>query len=409
MDVSLVFAVVAGIIVIGFVGEFFFKKTGIPIFIFLILTGIILGPVLNIFPRQSVIPVLAPVAELTLLLVLFSSGLGLKSSVVLLYGGRALVQATIYVGLSFVIIGAIGIFIMKWGILPSFILSSMISGETTAALLVPLSRWTKISEDTASFLKIEAAINSILLVILFFAFVDVYNSPGITFSATFNGVASQFSVGIVVGAILSLAWVYVLYRFQKEKFTYVLTLGLILITYAVSTQLGGNGNLAVLVFGIIFGNYYIVNKLFRRKMNLDYIQSEMGGFQQEISFLLTTLLFVFLGVTFLITPAHIATNLSIALTVLLLLLACRFVATNVSTHKSQLSNEKKEIILMCAQGLTPATLAILAVSLQLPQADTFVNIVTYVIILTNIVTTSAAIAILQKREDSNTTDLKGTA
>ena len=42
-------------------------------------------------------------------------------------------------------------------------------------------------------------------------------------------------------------------------------------------------------------------------------------------------------------------------------------------------------------GLTPATLGVLAVSLQLPLADTFLNIVTYIIILTNIVTTVGSI------------------
>ncbi|HTY75909.1 MAG TPA: cation:proton antiporter [Candidatus Nanoarchaeia archaeon] len=398
MDASIVFAVVAGIIIIGFVGEFFFRKTSIPIFISLIITGIILGPVLNIFPRQSVIPVLAPVAELTLLLVLFSSGLSLKARVVIENGGRALVQAAIYIGLSSILIGSLGVFIMKWGVLPSFIFASMISGETTAALLVPLSKWMRISESVSSFLKIEAATNSILLVVLFFAFVQVYNSPGINLSTAFNGVASQFSVGIVVGAILSLTWVYTLYRFQKEKFTYILTLGLILITYAVATQLGGNGTLSVLVFGLVFGNYYLVNKLFRRQMNLDFLQNELGAFQQEISFLLTTLLFVFLGVAFVITPSHVVTNVSVALAILLILLTCRFVATRVSTFKSQLSTAKREILLMCAQGVTPATLAILAVSLQLPYADTFVNIVTYVIIMTNVITTAVAVASARKHK-----------
>ena len=396
MDASVIFALVAGIIVIGFAGELFFKKTGIPIFIFLILTGIILGPILNIFPRESLISVLAPFAELTLLMVLFYGGLRLKSTVIIAQGGRAFIQAVIYVGLSIILIGAIGIFIMKWGTLPSFIFASMISGETTAALLVSLSRWMKMSEATSSFLTMEAEINSIFLIVLFFAFVGVYTSPGINLSAAFSGIASQFSVGIVLGAILSLAWIYVLYRFQKQKFTYVLTLGLILITYSLTTQLGGNGTLAVLVFGIVFGNYYLVNKLFRRQMNLDSLQSQLGAFQQEISFLLTTLLFVSLGLTFVITPSHIATNLSIAIVILLLLLTTRFVATRASTFKSQLSNEKRKILLMCAQGLTPATLAILAVSLQLPHADTFVNIVTYVIILTNIVTTAGAI--LSERE-----------
>lgn len=400
MDAAVIFAVVAGIIVIGFAGELFFKKTSIPIFIFLILTGIILGPILNIFPRQSIISVLAPVAELTLLMVMFSGGLGLKSTAVLANGGRALIQAVIYVGLSAILIGLIGVFIMKWGILPSFIFASMISGETTAALLVPLSKWIRISEETSAFLTMEAAINSIFLIVLFFTLVGVYTTPGINLTATFSGIASQFSVGIVLGSILSLAWIYILFRFQTQKFTYVLTLGLILTTYSLTTQLGGNGNLAILVFGIIFGNYYLVNRLFRRQMNLDTLQSQLGGFQQEISFLLTTLLFVFLGVTFVITPTHIATNLSIAVLVVVLLLASRFLAIRVSISKSKLYDERREILLMCAQGLTPATLAILAVSLQLPLAKTFVNIVTYVIILTNIVTTVGAILSVRDHKSS---------
>ena len=152
----------------------------------------------------------------------------------------------------------------------------------------------------------------------------------------------------------------------------------------------------MLVFGIIFGNYYLVNRLFRRQMNLDALQSQLGAFQQEISFLLTTLLFVSLGLTFLITPSHISSNLSIAIVILVLLLAVRYVATRASTFNSPLSNEKRKIWFMCAQGLTTATLAILALSLQLPHSDTFVNIVTYIIILTNIVTTTGAI--LSERE-----------
>ncbi len=403
MDASIIFIVVAGIIIIGFAGEFFFKKTGIPIFIFLILTGILLGPVLNLFPRQLLITVLTPFAELTLLIVLFGKGAGLKSTVVLANGGRALVQAAICVAFSTILIGAVGVFVMKWGTLLSFIFASMIAGETTAVLLAPLSRWMKISEEASSFLTMEAAMNSILLVVLFFAFVQVYTSPSISVVAAISGVTSQFSVGIVLGGILSLAWIYVLYRFQKQKFTYVLTLGLILITYSLTTELGGNGTLAVLVFGIFFGNYYLVNRLFRRQMSLDFLQTQLGAFQEEISFLLTTLLFVFLGATFVIIPSNIAPNLSVAVVILLLLLVCRFVATQVSTFKSKLANERREILLMCAQGLTPATLVILAVSLQLPFADRFVNIVTYVIIFTNIIATAGAILNMRGKKTKQVT------
>jgi cell volume regulation protein A len=398
MDTSLIFAVVAGIIVIGFAGEFFFKKTGIPIFIFLILTGIILGPILNLFPREPLLPTLAIFAELTLLMVLFYGGTSMKFASILAGGGRAFIQSIIYVMTSVAIIGVIGTFILRWDILSSFIFASMIGGETTAAVVLPLSQSMKLSEATVAFLTVESAINSVFSIVLFFAFVGVYTTGGSNWLATLTNIASQFSVGIVLGALLSFAWIFVLDRLQKQKFTYVLTLALILITYSLDNQLGGNGILAVLVFGIILGNYYVVNRLFRRQINIDSLQKQLGGFHEEISFLMETLFFVFIGLTFVITPSLVAINLSLGILFLVVLLAVRYVATRVSTYKSELINERRAIMLMCAQGLTPATLAILAISLQIPLAATFLDIITYIIILTNIVTTVGSIVNMRKQK-----------
>ncbi|MGO8806206.1 MAG: cation:proton antiporter [Candidatus Bathyarchaeia archaeon] len=391
MDVSVIFALVAGIIVLGFVGELFFKKTGIPIYIFLILAGIILGPILNLFPRESLIPELAIFAELTLFMVLFYGGLGLNFSSVLANGGRAFIQTVIYVGFSMMLIGLIGIFILKWNVLSSFIFASIIGGETTAAVVVPLSRAMKLSEGAVTFLTLESAMNSILSVVFFFAFVGIYNNGGIGWVSIVSSISAQFLIGIAIGFVLSLPWVFLLYRFQKQGLTYVLTIGFVLITYSLSTVLGGNGILAVLIFGIILGNYHLLNRVFKRQINMDPLEKQLEVFQGEISFFLETLFFVFLGLTFIITPALVVSNLSIGLLILIMLLLTRFVAVKISTFKSELNNERKQIILTCAMGLTPATLGVLAVSLQLPLADTFLNIVTYIIILTNIVTTVGSI------------------
>jgi len=276
----------------------------------------------------------------------------------------------------------------------------MIGGETTAAVVVPLSQSMKLPEKTAAFLTMESAMNSIFSIVLFTALVGVYTTGGTSMLTAFSGVASQISVGIVTGAILSLAWVFILNRLQKQKFTYVLSIGLVLITYAAAAKLGGSGLLAVLVFGIILGNYYLVNRLFKRHMNIDTLQNQIGAFQEEISFLLRTLFFVFLGLTFVITPSLILNNFSLGVLFLIVLLLVRTGAVQISTSKSDLNTERRAIVLMCAQGLTPATLAILAVSLQLPMADTFLNIVTYVIILTNIVTTIGSIVHTRKHNHS---------
>jgi potassium/hydrogen antiporter len=400
-DTALVFAVVAGIIALGFAGESFFKKTGVPIYIFLILTGIILGPILNIFPRDPLIPELTIFAQLTLVMVLFYGGLELKSESILTSGARAFIQTLIYVISSITIIGLIGILILKWDVLPSFIFASMIGGETTAAVVIPLSRSMKLPEITATFLTMEAAMNSIFSIVLFTALVGVYTTGGTSLLTAFSGVAAQISVGVVSGAILSLAWVFILNRLQKQKFTYVLSIGLILATYALAAKLGGSGLLAVLVFGIILGNYYLVNRLFKTQMNIDSLRKQIGAFQEEISFLLRTLFFVFLGLTFVIMPSLLLANFSLGILFLIVLLSVRTAAVQVSTYKSELKSETRSIVLMCAQGLTPATLAILAVSLQLPIADTFLNIVTYVIILTNIVTTIGSIVYRRKQNHNS--------
>jgi len=281
--------------------------------------------------------------------------------------------------------------------LPSFIFASIIGGETTAAVIVPLSRSMKLREATTCFLTIESAINSIFSVVLFFAFVGVLNTEGTSWLPAISSITTQFLVGVVLGALFSLLWIFVLYLFREQKFLYVLTLGLVLVAYSLTTQFGGNGILAVLVFGVVLGNYTVANRLFKMKINIDSYFKQFSSFQEEISFLLETLFFVFLGLTFAINSALFAKNLSVGILILIILLATRFAATKTSTFRSELSRDRRTIWLMCPQGLTPATLATLAVSLQLPLADTFLNIVIYVIILTNIVTTVGSYLKMRKK------------
>jgi cell volume regulation protein A len=396
LDATFVFMVIAAILIVGFLGDLFFKKTGIPFFIFLIVMGIVLGPVLNVLPREPLLPALAIFAELTLLMVLFYGGLDTRFDAAIRGGGRAFVQVSIYVLASTTIIGLLVNFFLGWDILQSFIFAIMVGGETTAAVVIPLSRSLNFEEVTVAFLTLESAMNSIFSIVLFFAFAGAYTTGVSNWLSALTTIAEDFGVGIATGALLGILWVYILHFLQKQKFTYVLTLGLIFITYTLSTRLGGNGELSVLIFGIILGNYYLLHRLTKHRMSMDSLQKQLGTFQEEISFLMETLFFVFLGLTFVINPAVIISNLATAIVVVAVLLGVRYVATSVSTVRSEMRRERRGIILMCAQGLVPATLAIIALNLELPLANDFLSIVTYVIILTNVIT--AAGAILGRRQ-----------
>jgi potassium/hydrogen antiporter len=390
-DIVTVFSIVAAIIVVGFAGELFFRKTGIPTFIFLILMGILIGPVLGWLSRSAIIPSLGIFAELTLLMVLFYGGIDTRFNSLLKGGGRAFLQVVIYVLGGTLAVALIVYTLLGWDILSSFIFASMVGGETTAAVVIPLSRSLKLSEVTATFLTMESAMNSIFSIILFFAFVGIYNTGTANWGLTFQTVAANFSVGIVFGALLGVAWIIILHRFQSRKYTYVLTLGLVFATYAISSKLGGSGELSVLVFGVVLGNYALLNNLTKWHLSMEDLQKRLGFFQEEISFLMETLFFVFLGLTFEISGSSIYSNLTIGIEILFALILIRILATSISTRGSDLRKDQTSIILMCAQGLVPATLAIIAVNDGLPHADMFLNIVTYVIILTNVVTSAGAI------------------
>jgi len=391
-----IFGVVAGIIAVGFAGEFLIKKVGIPIFIFLILAGIVLGPGLNIFPRESLLSMLALFATLTLLMVLFHAGLGLKTNSVFTIGSRVFIQTTIYTAIGTVLLGTLGYLVLKWDPLQSFIFAAIIGGEITAAVIVPLSHSMKLREKVVTFLTMESAISSVFSVVIFATLINIYMTGESNPLDIISGISMQFCVGIVAGFLLSIAWVYILHRFQKHKFTHVLTIGFILATYSIITNLGGNGILAVLVFGIIFGNYHIVNKILKTKINIDKLQQQLAAFYEEIAFLLETLFFVSLGLIFVIEPSLLLAG--VMFTVVLLM--TRYGAVKVSTIKSDLAQEKKMITLMCALGLTPATLAILTISYGIPLADTIVNVVTYVIIFTNIVTAVWSTYYLRKKKQT---------
>jgi cell volume regulation protein A len=376
------------VIALGFGGELFFKRTGIPSFLFLIFVGILLGPVFNVVSGQQLVPVLGVIATLTLIMVIFYSGMDLRLRTVFAESGRVLVQVLLYVIPSTLAIGVVTSLVFHWNLIQALILGSIVGGETTAAVVVPLSRGLHLNDSTVTFVSLESVLNSVFSVVLFTTFVAAYQSANPSVIGALSTIASNFSVGIVLGALLSIAWIFLLQRLKSNKYTYVFTMGLVFATYAISTSLGGSGILSTLVFGMVLGSYKLLNSLFEKmKFEMDPLQIQLGTFQGEISFLLETFFFVFLGLTFSIAPANVLSYLGEGVLLVGILLALRIIATTVSTRNSPLASGRSVITMMCAQGLTPATLAILAVNEGIPLAPIFLNVVTYVIILTNTITT----------------------
>ncbi len=385
-DPIFAFSIAAVIIFIAFIADQFFKKSGIPSFILLIFAGIVLGPITNLISRNVLLPLLGTVAELTLMMVLFYGGMDINLHKLLANSGRVFIQVVLYVIPSTMLIAAFANYVLGWGWPQALIFGSIVGGETTAAVMVPLSRGLKFKEATRVFLVLESAMNSVFSVILFLTFIGFYQTGTASSYTAISNIVSNFSIGIVIGLTLSLIWVSVLAYVKQYKYTYVLTLGFLLATYVIADVFGGSALLSVLVFGVLLANHKFVETFLRRKLHIDTLKRRLFEFQGELSFLLEAFIFVFLGLIVSISLNNIFFGLLIGGMITLILLIVRGLAVSVSTFKSTISKDKKTLMLLCAQGLTPATLAVLAIGYGIPLANTFIGLVTYVIIFTNTIT-----------------------
>ncbi len=211
-----------------------------------------------------------------------------------------------------------------------------------------------------------------------------------------QSIAESFLVGITIGLVLSISWLFVLRFLRGLKYMYVFTLGLLFATYVITQALGGSGLIAVLIFGLLLGNDRSVLARLRQRFSISDMSEQFHKFQSEMSFVMETFFFVFLGLTFVIKPDTMLYSLGIASAFFAILLVIRYLATRISTRGSDLAQDRQLIFLICAMGVVPATLSIVALNEGLPLANTFLNLVVYVIILTNVVTTAGVLWVSKK-------------
>jgi len=381
---------IAAVIFLGFFGDLLFKGKGIPQTLSLILLGLTLKA-LGLIP-QNALDFLVPIfSQLTLAMILFDLGMHLDLKHTMGQGASGVGRSAVYMLLS--IAGVLFFFhwFVGWGLYQSLLLASIIGGETTVAVVPYVAqRLSKGDAGLVANLTVESAFNSIVLIILFFVFLNGYSSSIPLDTTGFQSIAATFfeelSVGVVSGVIAGMAWI----RFSKlmefSDYLYIATIGYVLLIYVLVGNLGGSGILAVLTLGVIFLNFGKFVPGYELPAGTEgYITT----FQEEITFFLKTFFFVFLGLELSLQSFLDAGTWVLAGAVMVILLFSRFVSTYTVDHGKDRTT-KMAIYIMVAQGLTPAVLATTLLGYNVVGSDEIVLIVTLVIVLTNLVTAIGA-------------------
>ncbi|MFQ6063790.1 MAG: cation:proton antiporter, partial [Methanosarcinales archaeon] len=398
VDIITVFSITGGIITIGFLGNLLFRKTGFPDILFLLLIGIILGPLLQVFPRETLLPIIPYLTTLALMIILFDSGLNMNLYKVLSRSLRSTILAILYISFVTIGISLVAHFLLGLGWLESLMLSPMLAG-TSSIVIIPLVSKLKMNGQIGVTLSLESTITDVLNVILLLTILEVFFTGYLNLQDTLSSIAAEFAVGIVFGFIVGVVWIKVLFSIRREEYTYILTLAMLLFSYTVAQMLGGNGALAALIFGLVLGNDKDIIRILRMRISassLNRVKSFLKRFHREISFLIRAIFFVFLGLIYDITGIPIVTGIIYGITFTAIDLILRHVAVYIATLHSSMSSYRNLMTFMCGQGLANATLSIIVyqklVEAGITYAFIYPVIVVNVIIMTNIVTSISSMS-----------------
>ena len=391
--VSISLILVSFIIIIGFLSNYQFKRTGFPGILLLILLGFLFGPITNLVKLGDIASLTPYLADLAMIFILFDGGLVMNLKVSLRETPRAILITVIHLVLCTV---AVTFFMMWIGIEPLYgaLFGIMISGNS-AAVLIPLVRSIKVSEETVSLITLESTLNNVFQVVSFLAIVGLITVGKLDILAATQDIASSFSIGGVIGFIFGFFWLHILLKLKRESFSSMLTIAILFIAYYMTEYLGGSGALCALLFGIVLGNEKSIFRIINREVKEMVFNQYMRHFESELAFLIRTFFFVYIGLSINITST-IAIGYGAILSIILL--AMRAIATYFSTIHSSLKSERNIITVAMSRGLSEAVLSIMLLNYGLPHATLFQDIAFMVIILTNIMCTIGIYRVTHKKQ-----------
>ncbi len=139
----------------------FLKKTGIPDIAFLMVLGVIIGPILGIIQPEAVLQIVPYFAALALIIIMFDGGLNLDLKHIIKTAHFSFTLAILGFILSVIIATLAVHYVLDWSWLESILLGSIVGGSSSV-IVFGLVRNIRISEEAKNMLSFESALTDIL-------------------------------------------------------------------------------------------------------------------------------------------------------------------------------------------------------------------------------------------------------
>ena len=371
----------AGVVIfLGVAGEAFFKKTGIPDVAFLMILGVIIGPVLGIIQAEAVIQVVPYFAALALIIIMFDGGLNLDIKHVIKTAHYSFTLAIVGFILSVIIISVGAHYVLEWTWLESILLASIVGGSSSA-IVFGLVRNIRISDETKSILSFESAVTDILATIIAFILFEAVLAGHFDLQTLQETIGRAIIVGLVLGFGVGIPWMYISTKLGNAQHAYMLTLAILFVLFFLANSFGESGALTALVFGLMIGNKKHLSKILRFKVPKIEIDDPTHN---QLTFLVRSFFFVFVGL--MATFGQIEYMIfGIVVTIAVFIGRISLVKAILTKRFSRL--DKSVTKSMIPRGLAAAVLATYPITMGLPNAEAYPQMIFFIILSSVIITT----------------------
>ena len=344
-----------------------FEYTKIPTVLLLILIGITIGPITGLATPEDLGSFGSVFTTITLVVILFESGTGLRISALKSSIGSATLITVVNFLLSATAVTALLMLCTSFDWQTALYLGFTLGG-TSSAVVIPMVKQLKLADKSQTILFLESAFSDVLCLILGLAVLQSIESGAVDISAISVNILVSLFVALLVGALLAIVWSFILQTFlQKLKNAMFTSFALAFILYGVCETLGLNGGIAILAFGIVLGNleYYshlsLIKKIFRD--HTVGISNTDRNFFSEIGFILQTYFFVYVGMSLKFGDLKL---LAIGAIITLVIFGLRIFANRFLLSKNTPHFDKQIVGIMTPKGLVAAVLASIPLQMGLP-------------------------------------------
>jgi len=371
----------AGVVIfLGVAGEAFFKKTGIPDVAFLMILGVIIGPVLGIIQPDAVIQIVPYFAALALIIIMFDGGLNLDLKQIIKTAHFSFTLAILGFILSVVIATLAIHYTLDWSWLESILLGSIVGGSSSA-IVFGLVRNIRISEETKNMLSFESALTDILSTIIAFILFEAILAGQFDLQILQETIGRAIVVGLVLGFGVGIPWMYVSTKLGNAQHSYMLTLGVLFVLFFLANSFGESGALTALVFGLMLGNRNHLAGILKFKLPRIELDDPTHN---QLTFLVRSFFFVFVGLMASIGQFEYVV-LGIGITIAIYF--GRMIVSKITLTKKFSLLDRKVTYSMIPRGLAAAVLATFPITLGLPNAEAYPQIIFFIILSSVIITT----------------------